>query len=36
MVRWWYEITGFLLRRRDTYVIRRRLRTYVGTTTSRG
>jgi hypothetical protein len=35
MVRWWYEVTGFLTKRRDAYVIRRRLRIYVGTTTAR-
>jgi hypothetical protein len=30
MLRWWREITGYITRRRDALVVRRRLATYVG------
>jgi hypothetical protein len=35
MARWWHEITGLFDRRRHNQVVRRRLRTYVGTPSGR-
>jgi hypothetical protein len=30
MIRWWHELTGFIVRRRNDRIVARRLRTYVG------